>query len=198
MPIIKGTEYKLCLLDSCIISEILKNRKEEGKNFVQLFLQNHYVPCISIWSILELRKSRNLFNQFLDFLSIFPFFLTKSPIDIFTDEIKFYPQSSKVEPILSVFSPMNENQDLHLKTLENNQSFLLYENQWESEWKQSSLRSILSLKDNFAPRGKSYKAADAIRFVQEALPQYVYLHETQWSESLIKRRETPSEQLSFN
>ncbi len=195
MKNINGTEYKLCLLDTCVLSELLKNPEKERKNFIKLFLDNYYVPCISIWSILEIRQAKKLFNQFLDFFSIFPFLLTKSSIDIFKDEIENYPKYNEIDPILSIFSFISENKELHLNPffnkLEKNGSFLMYEQQWKSSWKKEALESILNLKNNFSPAGSSYKATDSLRFVREALPQYIYIHETEWSKNLIEKGEEP-------
>jgi hypothetical protein len=177
---INGTDYKFCLIDTCVISELLKNPKKERENFINIFLSNQYIPCISIWSILEIRQKKDLFTKFLDFFSLFPFSLTKSSIDIFKNEIEVYPNYKEINPILTSFSFLNEDKDLHLKPffkkLEENSSLRKHEQQWNSSWKKEALNSIISLKKNFSPSGKRYKSVDGLRFVSNALPQYVYIH----------------------
>lgn len=193
---INGTDYNFCLIDTCVISELLKNPKRERENFINIFLGSHYIPCISLWSILEIRQKNDLFTKFLDFFSLFPFSLTKSSIDIFNNEIEVYPNYKEINPILTSFSFFNKDKDLHLKPffekLERKSSLREYEQKWNSFWKKDALDSIINLKKNFSPSGNRYKSIDGLRFVSDALPQYVYIHAPKWSKKMIAKGEEPN------
>lgn len=181
--------YKLALLDTNIVSEILKNPKTIGKDFLQFILSGSVAPCISIWTILEIRRIQAIYDSFLDFFSVFPFFLTRTPLHVFEDEMKQYPNCHQVEPIQFSFSLLNKDKNAHLRNFMNNlfddDDVKNSEQLWNGEWRNQVLQSILSLKPNFKPQGKYYTATDAIRFIQKGVTQYVTAQNPAWAKKII-------------
>jgi len=178
------------LLDTNIVSEILKSQTTLGKKFVVYSLAQKAIPCISIWTILELRKASELYKKFLEFFSVMPFFLIKDPTQIFNNEIDCYPDSSKVDPLQWAFTYINDDPRGKLNNfmdeLFNFPAVREAENLWGGKWREDALKSILSLKPNFKPKGNYYTARDAIRFLQEGVPQYVITQRPEWFKMLLE------------
>src|ERR1035437_1793355 len=103
---IDGNKDKLCLLDTCIISKILENHNSERSKFFEIILNSDSpsFPCVAIWSIFELRQKQKLYERFIEFFSIIPMFILKTPDHILLDEYDNYPFHKKVDPILFRFS----------------------------------------------------------------------------------------------
>lgn len=208
MPInLNGKYYQLCLLDTGIISEILKNKNSELNIFVKDMTENDLLPCITLWNILEIRNREDIYSKFLDIFSIIPLVLLKDSYNIFLDEIDKYPDPSKINPIVHSFSMFNNDKSTHLKpflnTIFENKNISESEKAWNSSWKLDSLKSILSLKDNFTTKGKNYNSSDALRFIEEGVPQYIISRATEWSkekiaeESMIITKAFPSVKMAF-
>ena len=153
------------------------------------------IPCISIWSILELRQRKDIYNTFIDLFSVVPFILVKDPINLLQDEINFYPEPANVEPISFVFSMFNSdpnaNLSIFMKKLFSHPGVRRSENSWNGTWKRESLDAMLSLKKNFKPQGDRYNANDAKRFVDQATPQYITAQSPKWVKELINEGKVP-------
>ncbi len=72
-----GSEYRLLLVDTNILSNIVKNRNNEKELFTTFIKEHTFAPCFSFQSILEIKNSSNngntiLFDNFLDCFSQFP------------------------------------------------------------------------------------------------------------------------------
>lgn len=193
--VVNGTTYNLGLLDTGVISELLKNRNEERLALTRLIIDRPMIPCISIWSILELRQTQQLYSKFIELFSVVPFILVRDPINLLQDEIKSFPDPSQVDPVAFAFSMFNPDPDARLGTfmgrLFANPKVRQSEGSWNSKWKSDSLRAMLDLRRNFQPENERYTARDAARFVELAVPQYVTSQAPRWVKRTIKRGEFP-------
>ncbi len=97
---ISGREYKLCFLDTCVISEIAKSWSNFGSSLLRKLPPSQYVFCYSIFTIGELLKAPQLFDSFIRFISILPCFILKNHNQIFEEEIESYPMNCSCDPIL--------------------------------------------------------------------------------------------------
>lgn len=190
MPIeVEGTVYRLWALDTGVLSHMLKDRKTKMRRFVETSLPSKSVPCISIWSILELRKRLELYAAFLEFFSVCPFVLAKSPMQLFEDELEAYPDPSGISPVLYAFSPFNKERDGTLKPfmdkLFSKKSVADVERAWDT-WKAESLDSIMSLKRNFPPQGDRYSADDSVNFVRLGVPQFAAASAPDWTRRRVR------------
>lgn len=178
-------DYKLCLLDTNAISEILKNRQNERVNFFERFVAKNHIPCVTIWSILELRKSHDLYDSFLQIFSHFPFCLLKPYYKLLDEEIENYFSNDEIDPILYVFNPLQDRIEAIFQDLFNKNEIKNSENSWRLEWPHEVLDSIQKLKKNFEPKGKFFNGNDSIRFVKEGVPQYLFAQKAQWANELV-------------
>jgi len=196
MPIeLNAKKYELVLLDTGVISELLKNRNEERLALTRLMIGRPMIPCVSIWSVLELRESEDLYKSFIELFSVVPFVLVRDPINLLEDEIANYPDPSSVEPVAFAFSMFNPDPDANLSSfmgkLFSHPEVKRSERAWGSGWKRESLNAMLALKANFQPSGDRYNAKDAGRFVELAVPQYVSSQAPIWVKGLINQGKTP-------
>jgi len=80
--------YKLVLLDTNAIREIVMNVQFAGKGFFETFFNNTtiYAPCFSIYNVIELTPYEDIFEKFLEFFSLIPCFVTFPAKNIFQEE----------------------------------------------------------------------------------------------------------------
>lgn len=107
-------DYKLILLDTNALREIVTNANMCGKGFLEKFFMGYhlYAPCFSIYNAVELMPYQDIFNKFLDFFSFIPclmFFPAKS---IILEEYKYYQHNQPLQitnQIANAFSPVIDN-----------------------------------------------------------------------------------------
>lgn len=97
---INGKQYKLCLLDTNAISEMIKNHDDEFPKYFNNLFREGFIPSFSLFSIIELQQKPNLFSTFLDIFSVFPSVILKGHNQILDEEIQNYPQHQKISPLL--------------------------------------------------------------------------------------------------
>lgn len=192
---VDGTKYKLGLLDTCIISKILENSNSEQNVFIDKFIGEKpaTIPCITIWSILELRQRKEIYLKFIDLFSIIPFCIMKTPDHILKDEYENYPYINKVDPILFTFSFVRSEEESLKNVLSKfftRHEIKQAEKDWKFKLKQESLNSMLRLRSNFISSNKHLNANDAKKFMDDALPQYITYQNPSWVEKRLKRNES--------
>lgn len=67
-------EYKLILLDTNALREIVTNKNYSGKGFLSKFFaeQQLYAPCFSIYNVVELMPYKDIYEKFINFFSTIP------------------------------------------------------------------------------------------------------------------------------
>jgi hypothetical protein len=174
---VDGNQYRLGLVDTNVLSEVLKNPRREGRAFLEWCVGSHTFPAVSVWSVLELRKRPQIYDSFLETFSAYPFVLLRTPLHLFLEELRAYSDRSKVHPVQFVFSPLNVDPAANLRTfittLFSREEVQQSEAAWKHAWRKESLDALLGLKSNFKPAGHRYDAEDAARFVRLGVPQYV-------------------------
>jgi len=191
---INNNKYKLGLLDTCIISQILSNPLSEMQAFFKKITESDsmILPCVTMWSVLELRSRVEHYQKFIEFFSVIPFCMLKTPDAILADEFMHYPYWNKIDPILFAFSllrPKEESLEYFLNKIFSQHEVISAEKNWKHKWKRDALNSILSLKKNFEPINKNLNSEDAKKFIEEALPQYVISQNLSWSKNRIDKKE---------
>lgn len=189
-----GTSYRLGLLDTCILGKILSRPDDERQGFFNLFFdpKPFIVPCVTIWSVLELRQKQELYNTFIEFFSLIPFCMLKTPDLLLEDEYKYYPFFNKIDPVLftfSLFKPKTESLNVFLHKVFSNREVIQAEKNWKFKWKKEKLNSILSLKSNFTSKNENLNSSDAKRFLNEALPQYITVQKPSWIKEKLEKKE---------
>lgn len=112
-----GSEYQLLLLDTNVLSNIVKNKNHEFENLIQRFLCNNYVLCFSFQSIIEIRKSslggrEELYKSFIELFSNVPCLMVYPYRQITNQEIEnFILRKSSIDfnKALNAFSPLGKD-----------------------------------------------------------------------------------------
>ena len=110
-----GNTYQLVLLDTNALSDIVKNKKNEGLEFVTKFNACCYAPCFTIYSLIEIRRNEEAYKSFLKFFSVYPILMLKSHSVILEDEMAAYDTDKNVSALLKDFSPYGKNQSYDLR-----------------------------------------------------------------------------------
>lgn len=188
---ISGNEYQLCLLDTNAISEIVKNRSVEGAGFIRNFPPSSHAPCITVYNIIELRRNKRAYNEFLKMFSIYPLVLTKPQELILDEEIRVFDTDERANILFNAFTPRGEDdsynlskfidrlfQESTLKTLEIN---------WRS-FEESTLSTWVAGRDNFITSSEYPNAADAERYIDLAFLQTLIRLRIDWCKAKIEAR----------
>lgn len=153
---IKGKKVKLCLIDTCVISEILKNKTTLGNKIVNKFIDEDYVFCYTIQTLGELKRAKDLYDEFFKYLFPMLSFLMKNYNQLIKDEVKAYPNINTENPFLFFFNPLSkENFNAGIKEyLDSEKSKAFFEN--EQKDAPDTLRVILENAKKWRPKGKQY------------------------------------------
>ena len=72
-----------------------------------------FVPCFSLFSILEMRRRVDVYERFKEVFRVVPCILVKSHEQHMDDEVRSYPDPSGIDPTLLGFSMLGgEGMDL--------------------------------------------------------------------------------------
>ena len=182
-----GRSYKLCLLDTNIISEIVKNPSVEGKGFLTRF--GSFVPCISVYSLIELRRNQLVYSSFISMFSVIPFFITKPFIEILEEEFQTHSKDDEIIPIKLAISPLNRAPNLKLnQVLEkvfSDEAVKAAENRWRRD-ETSVLNSWMGRLDNFLQESPTANSRDADRYWEEAGLQTIIFLNPSWAKEKVE------------
>ena len=201
MVILNGNQYSLCLIDTNVLSEMLKNPKREFKNYLELFSPGEYIPCTSLFTILEIRKDTKVYDSFLNYFSVFPFIILKSYEQLLQEEINLYPNPESINPILLGYSQLGikSSEEMtakeKLEYLFNTKEFHDGEKKWNNE-KQCILEGMLSLVENHPPKNGKYSKRTIIDFIWMASAQQIGMRVPSFAKKILDN-EKPIEINSF-
>lgn len=171
MIILNGHTYKLCLIDTNAASEIVKHPDPIMRHFFEAIKPDEYIPCFSVFTILELRQRDDVYERFLEMFSVFPCLILKSLDQLFQDELAAYLDFNKVSPILisslGVLAPKNQKLADILSLAFSMPEIRELANKWNLE-KGFILEGILNLVKNYPPKGKKYTAKEIRSFIEIA------------------------------
>lgn len=113
-------QYKLILLDTNAIREIVTNTNFSGKGFFVKFFMNEdlYAPCFSIYNVIELMPYEDIFKQFIDFFSKIPCIMIYSAKSIIYEEYNQYVNDQQFiisNEIANAFTPAIDNESYNLR-----------------------------------------------------------------------------------
>ena len=165
-----GNDYRLVLLDTNALSEFVK----QGESFRHFLTwsgaQPLFVPCFSLFSVLEMRRRPDVYGRFKELFRILPCMLVKSHEQLLEDEVRCYPDPLGIDPTLLGFSVLGgEGMDLArvLDTASEDESFHGQEKYW-NDGAQEIVEGIASLVANFPPDGDAYTRDEVRHFVEMA------------------------------
>jgi len=166
-----GSTYKLCLLDTNALSEIVKYPTVEGRGYIEHFPPTDYVPCFTVYNLVELRRNSDIFQKFIKFFSIYPSFITKPFQIILNEEVNTGGRASVNNILHTAFTLFGTSASSHLQAFIDELFSTPEMEQLEKEWRtrdQDILDTWLINKANFNPTNSVPNARDADRFVNDA------------------------------
>ena len=186
---INGTNYNLCLLDTNAVSEIVKNRNEEFKKYLDKLFPEKYIPCFSVFTIAELQQRQDLFSKFMDLFTFFPSGIVKGHGDVIKEEIENYPNYQKIFPLsMSVVGLQPYKDYTKRETVEllfNSEPYTKYRKQHLAQ-RQQVLSDIESnIKSFFDERGK-YTETEMWIYLHWYVLQEIYIRSSKFAE--IRRK----------
>jgi len=159
------------------------------RHFFERIKPNEYIPCFSIFTILELRENSFVYERFLETYSKFPSLILKSLDQLFQDELTTYPDFSKVSPILisspGILAPKNQKLADILNIAFSKAEILELANKWNSE-RGSILEGILGLVKNYPPENRKYTKKEIRSFIEMAGFQQIAYRAYDFAQQAVK------------
>lgn len=165
---INGTNYRLCLLDTNALSEMVKQPDVLAHYYEWAMAERPYfVPCFSLFSVLELRRRPELYRTFIERFDALPCFLLKSHEQLLEDETQHYPDPSTIDPSLLAFSPLGSDGNRLAKVFDRistDTTFTSQERYWNDE-AAGIVEGVTSLVANYPPSASTYTSREVRNFV---------------------------------
>jgi hypothetical protein len=189
---LNNNEYKLCLLDSNLLCELLKDKKPYFSRLLDIYPPNKYVYCYSIFSILEIRKIDYVFNKFIDTFSVFPSLMLTSHDSLFDEEVKHYldnsyqPEYWLVAPH-AITDPIIKDKKIIFRSLLNNKDNLEKERRWINEI-DDILENLIKLVKYYPPKNNKYTKNEILDFVFMVTTQQIGLRNNKFAKSILDKK----------
>jgi hypothetical protein len=180
--VIRGaeSEYPLCLLDTMAVSEMVKRPEGLSRRFLEWShdREQMFVPCFTVYTVMELRRAPSLFAAFIERFRPFPCALVKGYMELITEEVAGYPDPSSIDPSAIAFLPApfggEGNRLSILPRLLDLPQFARQEQDWNQAGPEI-VDGMASLVQNYPPAGSAYTHEEVQNFLLMAsLPQLVY------------------------
>jgi len=187
---VNNNEYKLLLLDTNALSDLLKNRKGWIEYINREFSISKSVICYSVFSLSELSKNKVLFDEYLQFFSIYPSLILDGHEAIFNKELSIYGNPSKeLNPITitpyAIFNKNIKSPEIRLRKVLEMSGFYDRTDYWVDS-RESVLENIINLKDNYKPKGTKFTRKEIEEFMYLATVQQVMLRNLKFAEKIVK------------
>jgi len=195
MIVLNGREYKLLLVDTNVISEMIKNPSHEFRKFLEWTIPNKFIPSFSLFTILEIRKAVNIYDKFLELFSILPCVILKSHEQLFTDETLHYPNPKEINPILVAFTGALAPEGKKLKDILDLAFSDTVNLNNEAMWNSSKSEVVDSIKDlvkNFPSEDGKYTSKRIREFIEIAGFSQIALKAPEFARSKVNLQEAIS------
>ena len=117
---IGNNDYKTILLDTNAIREIVTNENNSGRGFLEKFIAfGKYVPCISLYNVIELKPYANLYDKFIDYFSIIPCLVLYHVKFILAKELNAVQNNTEFvidNSIANAFSPLGKDDTFNCRS----------------------------------------------------------------------------------
>ena len=162
---INNKYYKICLVDTNIISDTLKMSQDIHKYFINL-LSDNYIFAFSDLTLVEMSKRNELLNQFKIFIKSIPVFFLKPSYQIAALEKSHYP--IKLEPKDIILFVVNQNHNINSQDL---REYLETNNFKEISRDLAKIQSKLHSENRFEEEVTAVKKSkiDAIKYCDDLL-----------------------------
>lgn len=188
MITLNGNDYRLVLLDTNALSEFAKQGDSFRHFLTWSSAQPMFVPCFSLFSVLEMRRRPDVYGRFKELFRVLPCMLVKSHEQLLEDEVRCYPDPSAIDPTLLGFSMLGgEGMDLVrvLDTASEDEFFRGREKYW-NDGAQDIVEGIASLVSNFPPDGDTYRRDEVRHFVEMAGFSQVAMRQLDFAKQMLE------------
>lgn len=191
MVTLNGTDYRLCLLDTNALSELVK-REEVLRHFLtwSINAKPAFVPCFSLFTVLELRRSPDVYRRFIELFRMIPCLMLKSHEQLL-EETSCYPDPSRIDPSLLGFSPLGgDGMDLErvLCCAEQDELFGAQERYWNAS-QDGIVEGVTSLVANFPPEAETYSRSEIRAFVEISSFSQLAMRQRSFAEEMLGNNE---------
>lgn len=189
---IKENYYKLCHVDTCIISEMIKDKKTVFKNSLSELISKNTILCISVYTLFELNKRKDLFYEFINYFCRLPFFLLKNNNQLLADEFSSYPELNDYSDFsnkhIDIFNfshfSLKDNPEKLFQEYLDKSNFTDYCKKFEED-KHKILKGILDLKSNYSNEKYS-------EFIEQVVLQQLILNDKNFVKNIFDKNGTVS------
>lgn len=186
MITLNGTKYKLVLVDTNILSEVIKNKHQEFQRLMEWTNSQKAIICFSLFTILEIRKIPEIYKQFLELFSNIPCIVLKSHEQLLQDEVSVYPDSTKVNPVLVGFPGILAKAKLSevFDKAFSEKQIIEDEIRWNLG-REDIISGIEDLVKNFPSENDKYTNKEIRQFIQLAGFQQIALRQRDFAKSFL-------------
>lgn len=169
-----GSTYKICLLDTNVLSEIIKHPKIEGFGYLNAFSPSEFIPSFTVYNLIELRRKTNIFKNFVAMFDVIPCILFDSWSNILSKEVTSKGKVLPNDIIHQTFTPANSFSKFV------DEFFTASIEEVERNWRKNDqhvLDVLINRKANFVHEKPTPNAQDGKRFVHAAsIDTLIQLH----------------------
>jgi len=172
--------YPLCLLDTMAVSEMVKRPQGAFRHFLEWSHagQTPFVPGFTVYTLIELRRKPELFQQFIEQFHPFPCVLLKGYMELLAEEAASYPDPSQIDPCSIAFTPLGDEGNLlsNLPRILELPEIAMQEEEWNKAGPEI-VDGMVSLVQNYRPAGATYTPEETRQFVSMASLQQLAYHD---------------------
>jgi hypothetical protein len=184
---INGHDYKLCLLDTNALSNLLKEPQKWLTSLERLYSLSNTVICYSIFTLSELYQKIELFDRYLEIFSQMPSCILDGFQSIYEKELSCYSNDEVIQPIVlcpfAIIEPNLKPKERLLSVIEKS-VFTEKTNYWINS-REEVLKSIVKLKENYPPKSNKYSLKEIDEFVFIASSSQIMLRSMNFAKSLL-------------
>lgn len=166
--VIDISSSKLVQLDTNALSNIVKAKDEFLPRLLKRYDVDNYVFCYSPFSILEIKKSQFLYENFCEVFSLLPSFLLKGYFHIWNEEIQNYRNKKVVDCRHFCLHDIDTQRKMlapqHVRSIFSHPKLEKAFAEWEIEKRTVFSKILKAREDHGANLG--YNAADILNFVR--------------------------------
>ncbi len=147
-----------------------------------------FVPCFSLFSVLEMRHRVDVYERFKEVFRVFPCILVKSHEQLLDDEVRSYPDPSGIDPTLLGFSMLGgEGMDL-VRVLDTafEDEFIRGKEKYWNDGARDIVEGIASLVANFPPDGETYGRAEVRHFIEIASFSQLVMRQVDFAKQMVE------------
>jgi len=186
---VKNESYKIILIDTCIVSEMLKRKGNLSKNIFSKILDHRY-PCFSFDTIIELKRAPKVYEEFIDVFSFLPAFILKNSVLLIEEEILNYGNPKVIDPVITILHRNPKKaENFDVKAFLNSHLTKEYLEKNQEEYKMA-LESMLDLRNGYPPKNGNYTLKEIEEFVELVTYKQLVVRDKSWCQDMLNKKKT--------